>query len=156
MFGFFSSKKVVAFAPVKGRVLDITEVPDAVFSQKMMGDGIAVEPESNTVVAPCNGKIVLISSTKHAIAIESDGVEFLIHIGLDTVELGGRGFEVHVTAGSSVKQGEPLITFDKDYILAQEKPLITMMVITNMAEKVKSVDKHLSDSLGKVLTVAVK
>lgn len=156
MFKFFSHKKIVVFAPVKGSVFDITKVPDAVFSQKMMGDGIAVEPENDMVLAPCDGRVLLISSTKHAIAIESEGVELLIHIGLDTVDLEGQGFDVLVETGSHVKKGEPLITFDREYIQAQKKILTTMMVITNMDDAVKNLEKHLNDPSGKVLTVALK
>ncbi len=157
MFSFFKKKKSLdIFAPVKGKVLDITDVPDMVFSQKMMGDGVAIEPENDIVVAPCGGKIILISNTKHAIAIESEGVEFLIHIGLDTVELDGKGFESFVEANDIVKKGDKPLKFDRENITAQGKLLTTSIVITNMKDKVESLDKDYTSSDGKVFTVQIK
>ena len=121
----------------------------------MMCDGFAVEPESDTIVAPCDGKIVLLAHTLHAVAIEHEGVELLIHIGLDTVELDGKGFTASVSNGDMVKKGDALIQFDPAYLTAQQKPLTTMIVITNMDERVKSLEKDLHDT-DKVLTIQVK
>ena len=156
MFGFFNKKKLETYAPIAGKIIDITEVPDQVFSTKMMGDGFAIEPETDVVIVPCDGTVSLVAETKHAVAIESQGVQILIHIGLDTVDLQGQGFTAHVKENDMVKKGAPLITFDRDYIVAQEKPLTTMMVITNMDEKVKTIEKNLADSMGPILAIEVK
>jgi len=95
----------------------LEEVPDPVFAQKMMGDGIAIEPTEGTVVSPVNGEIVQFFPTKHAIGIKSEtGVEVLIHVGLETVGMKGEGFEGLVEVGDKVKVGTPLLTFDIDQI----------------------------------------
>ena len=154
MFGF-GKKKITVAAPVTGSLIDITDVKDEVFSSKMMGDGFAVEPDGDTIVAPCDGKIVLLAHTLHAVAIEHEGVQLLIHIGLDTVELDGKGFTANVSNGDMVKKGDALIQFDPGYLTAQQKPLTTMIVITNMDERVKSLEKDLHDT-DKVLTIQVK
>jgi glucose-specific phosphotransferase system IIA component len=154
VFGF-GKKKITVAAPVTGSLIDITDVKDEVFSSKMMGDGFAVEPDGDTVVAPCDGKIVLLANTLHAVALEQDGVQLLIHIGLDTVELGGKGFTPFIKNGDSVKKGDALIQFDREYLTAQQKPLTTMVVITNMDERVKSIEKDLQDK-DKVMTIQVK
>ncbi|MBB5335255.1 PTS glucose transporter subunit IIA [Pectinatus brassicae] len=154
MFGLFKKKLLEVSVPVQGEVIDIDKVQDEVFSSKMMGDGFAVEPQSDCVTAPCDGKIVLLSKTKHAIAIENQGVQLLIHIGLDTVELGGVGFTSYVEQGAQIKKGERLISFDKDYIVEKGKKLTTIVVITNMDEKVKKLEKNLQSDA--VLTIEVK
>ena len=155
MFGF-GKRKLKLAAPVAGRIIDITEVADDVFSSKMMGDGFAVEPsaEADTIVAPCNGEVTLVAKTLHAVALRADGVELLIHVGLDTVELAGEGFHALVKAGDQVRRGTPLLQFDRAGLVAQGKRLTTMLVLTNEAEQVKSVEKHLDDSAA-VLTVTV-
>ena len=153
LFGFGKKEKTIA-APVAGRVLDITEVDDAVFSQKMMGDGFAVEPAdgADTITAPCDGTIKLLADTLHAVAIESDGLEVLIHVGIDTVELGGQGFTALIEQGAKVSRGDALIRFDAAAIKQAGKPLTTVVALTNGAEKAKRIDKHL-DETERVLTV---
>lgn len=155
MFGF-GKRKLKLAAPVAGRIIDITEVADDVFSSKMMGDGFAVEPsaEADTIVAPCDGEVTLVAKTLHAVALRADGVELLIHVGLDTVELAGEGFHALVKAGDQVRRGTPVLQFDRAALEAQGKRLTTMLVLTNEAEQVKSVEKHLDDSAA-VLTVTV-
>ncbi len=157
MFGLFQRKKETLFiaAPIKGTVMDITAVPDAVFSDKMLGDGIGIEPEGNVIMAPCDGKIILVAKTLHAVAIEVQGIEILIHIGMDTVELGGEGFTAHVKTGDSVKKGDPLISFDREYISKQGKLLITPVVITNM-EKVKKLEKLYNSVDGVIMGIELK
>lgn len=153
LFGFGKKEKDIA-APVAGTILDITEVNDAVFSQKMMGDGFAVEPAegADTITAPCDGTIKLLADTLHAVAIESDGLEVLIHVGLDTVELGGRGFEALTQQGAKVHRGDALIRFDAASIKKEGKPLTTIIALTNGEEKAKKIEKHLEQS-ERVLTV---
>lgn len=154
MFGF-GKKEVIAGTPAVGRIMDITEVKDEVFSTKMMGDGFAVEPESNEIVAPCDARVTLVAGTRHAIGLEASGVELLIHVGLDTVELDGKGFEVDAAEGDQVKKGDRLMHFDREYITSQGKPLTTMLVLTNMDSKVKGITKNL-DQPDRVLVIQVK
>ena len=99
-----------------GKSVAIEDVPDEVFATKMMGDGIAVIPDEGKIYAPCDGTISMImDNTKHALGIKTeDGIEMLIHVGLDTVNLLGEGFETHVATGDQVEAGELLITYDKE------------------------------------------
>ncbi|HCY8171216.1 TPA: PTS transporter subunit IIABC [Staphylococcus aureus] len=121
----------IAHAPLTGEVTPLSEVPDQVFSEKMMGDGIAIKPSQGEVRAPFNGKVQMIFPTKHAIGLVSDsGLELLIHIGLDTVKLNGEGFTLHVEEGQEVKQGDLLINFDLDYIRNHAKSDITPIIVT--------------------------
>ncbi|HFU5050420.1 TPA: glucose-specific PTS transporter subunit IIBC [Staphylococcus aureus] len=121
----------IIHAPLTGEVTPLSEVPDQVFSEKMMGDGIAIKPSQGEVRAPFNGKVQMIFPTKHAIGLVSDsGLELLIHIGLDTVKLNGEGFTLHVEEGQEVKQGDLLINFDLDYIRNHAKSDITPIIVT--------------------------
>ncbi|HHA7006535.1 TPA: glucose-specific PTS transporter subunit IIBC [Staphylococcus aureus] len=121
----------IVHAPLTGEVTPLSEVPDQVFSEKMMGDGIAIKPSQGEVRAPFNGKVQMIFPTKHAIGLVSDsGLELLIHIGLDTVKLNGEGFTLHVEEGQEVKQGNLLINFDLDYIRNHAKSDITPIIVT--------------------------
>lgn len=130
--GLFKKKKPKAFyAMVNGKTLPIEEVPDEVFSTKMMGEGIAIMPADGNVYAPCNGKITMVmDSSKHAIGVENEeGVEVLIHVGLDTVNLMGEGFATHVKVGDAVEVGDLLITFDQEGLKEKGISDMTMMVI---------------------------
>jgi glucose PTS system EIICBA or EIICB component len=127
-------------APLKGELKPITEVPDQVFAGKMMGDGFAIVPVEGTIVSPVNGKIVNLFPTKHAIGILSDtGREILIHVGIDTVNLKGQGFETLVAENDMVEQGQPLLKVDLDYIKEHATSIITPIVFTNLAEGEKVV-----------------
>ncbi|MFC4076287.1 glucose-specific PTS transporter subunit IIBC [Salinithrix halophila] len=124
-----------AAAPMSGKVLPITEVPDEVFSGKMMGDGFAIDPTDGTVVSPVDGKVVNVFPTKHAIGLQgNNGMEILVHVGIDTVQLDGKGFELLVKQDAEVKKGQRLLKVDLDYIKKHAKSAITPVVITNMAE----------------------
>lgn len=137
---FRKIKNIEIKATVQGQAIALENVPDPVFSQKMMGEGIAIEPSEGLFVAPMDGKISLISPTKHAFGMENGkGVEMLVHIGLDTVGLNGEGFEVLCEAGTEVKQGTPIIKADLDFIKSKGIPTITPMVILAS----KSTDIHL-------------
>lgn len=121
----------VVAAPLKGDVLPLSEVPDQVFSEKMMGDGIAIRPTEGKVYAPFNGRVQMVFPTKHAIGLTSeDGLELLIHVGLDTVKLEGQCFDVLVEEGQEIKTGDVLMTFDLDYIQAHAKSDITPIIVT--------------------------
>lgn len=104
-------KRIVAVAD--GMVIPMEQVGDPVFAGKMMGDGVAIVPTGNVVVAPCAGTITMIAGTGHAFGMTCGGLEFLVHIGIDTVSLGGRGFHVLAKAGDQVAAGTPVIAFDR-------------------------------------------
>lgn len=121
------------YSPIKGEVVNITDVPDKVFSGKMMGDGIAIIPETGEVVAPFDGKVKMIFPTKHAIGLESnDGVELLIHFGLETVKLEGKGFEILAEADTDIVKGQPLMKVDLDFIKEHAESTVTPIVVTNL------------------------
>lgn len=127
-------------SPLKGEMKAITEVPDPVFAEKMMGDGFAIIPTEGMVVSPVDGKIVNLFPTKHALGIMSDnGREILIHVGLETVNLKGQGFEALVSENAQVKKGQPLLKMDLEYIKEHAKSTITPIVFTNLAEGEKVV-----------------
>ncbi len=120
------------YSPVAGEVFPISHIKDDVFASEAMGKGVYITPSENTVYAPFDGEIVMIANTKHAIGIKSEqGVEILIHIGIDTVELNGEGFKVSVKAGDKVKQGQELITFDRDFIIEKGYSLDIPVICTN-------------------------
>ncbi|TFJ91407.1 PTS sugar transporter subunit IIA [Lentibacillus salicampi] len=128
------SKKntISVMAPVDGEVIPLTEVPDPVFSEKNMGDGVAIKPTGGTVVSPVKGTIIQLFSTNHAIGIQTEnGAEILIHIGLDTVELEGEGFSSYVEQGSRVNVGDKLITFDVELVKRKATSEIIPVIITN-------------------------
>lgn len=120
-------------AYISGKVIPITEVADPVFSSKALGDGIAILPEGDTIFAPCGGTISMLADTGHAVGITADnGAEILIHIGLDTVSLNGEGFKIMTKQEKSVKTGEPLIKFDKEFIEKKGLASDCILVVTNM------------------------
>jgi len=129
----------VLVAPLNGKILELSEVPDPVFSQKMMGDGLAIEPSEGKVVSPVEAEIVQLFPTKHAVGLKTDsGLEVLIHIGLETVSMEGEGFEGHVEVGDKVKPGDELITFDMDLVKEKAKSTITPVILTNGDDVVES------------------
>jgi N-acetylglucosamine PTS system EIICBA or EIICB component len=120
-------------APVKGKIVPISEVPDDVFSTKMMGDGFAIKPVNGLFVSPVDGEITTVFPTKHAIGITSkQGYEVLIHVGLETVDLKGEGFEVFVQVGDSVKKGQKLLKVDIEDLKKKVPSVITPVVFTNL------------------------
>ncbi|WP_424449129.1 glucose PTS transporter subunit IIA [Microbacterium arborescens] len=119
-------------SPLDGTVVELSDVPDPVFGGGVMGPGVAIEPTGNTVVSPGAGTVAAAQPTGHAFGLELDnGVELLIHVGIDTVNLKGEGFEVHVKAGDRVEQGTPLVTFDRSVIEKAGYPLITPVIVLN-------------------------
>lgn len=133
-------EKVQILSPVTGTAQDITEVPDATFSDKVLGDGMAVIPSEGKVYAPADGTVVSITDTKHGIMFKtSQGVELLIHIGLDTVNLKGEHFTAHVGNGTAVKAGDLLVEFDLDAIKAKGYNPVTPVVVTNMDDYIRAV-----------------
>ena len=130
-----AGEKHTLCSPVTGTVHPITEAPDDAFASKMMGDGFFVYPTVGEVLAPADGEVVFVFDTKHAIGMKSvDGTEYLLHIGVDTVALGGKGFEVFVEAGQQVKKGDRLMTFDIDYIRANATSDACLVIFTGLPE----------------------
>lgn len=122
-------------APVSGDIVAIEDVPDVVFSEKIVGDGIAIKPTGHQLVAPCDGVIGKIFDTNHAFSIESfDGIELFIHFGIDTVELKGEGFSRLAQEGQDVKAGEPILEFDLPFLQSKARSILTPIVISNMDE----------------------
>lgn len=136
LFDFLKKNKttnVELYNPVAGEVIPIEEVADPVFSQKMMGDGFGVEPADGDVYSPVNGEIVSIFPTKHALGLKlENGVELLIHIGVDTVELEGKPFEILVEEGAQVTPDTLLAKVDLDALRESGKKETVIIVFTNM------------------------
>ncbi|MCM3741397.1 PTS glucose transporter subunit IIA [Oceanobacillus luteolus] len=150
-------KEISLVTPMSGEVISLEEVPDPVFSQKMMGDGIAVIPTDGTVVSPVNGEIIQVFPTKHAIGILGDNdAQILIHIGIETVSLQGEGFTVNVAKGDRVKQGDPLMQVDLNIIEEKASSAITPIIITNsdeMSEIEKKSEKQVKAGEQEILFV---
>ena len=132
MFGFFKKKADPAvYAPVKGKCIDITEVNDEGFSGKIMGDGVAVIPEERVIKAPADGRLTMIFETGHAFGMEADnGLELLLHIGIDTVNEQGKGFKILKKSGDTVKKGTPIVELDLAD-LKKKYDMTTMVIVTN-------------------------
>jgi phosphocarrier protein FPr/phosphocarrier protein len=121
---------MILVAPMSGWASALDEVPDPVFSGKVMGDGLAIDPTSGTLCAPCDGEVIALHAAKHAVTLRAtNGAEILLHIGCDTVALAGDGFEAHVAQGRSVRAGDPLVTFDLDALAPRVRSLITPVIL---------------------------
>ena len=123
------------YSPLIGRVVPLSDVNDPVFAEEMMGKGAAVIPTKGKVFSPCDGEILTVFRTLHAITMKADnGAEIIIHVGLETVGLDGKYFEAHVEDGAKIKKGELLLTFDLDEIKSAGYDVITPVVVTNSAD----------------------
>lgn len=133
MFGFKKKvNKVELTSPVNGKMIHLEEVPDPVFSKKMMGPGVAFISSDGKVHSPCDGELVSVFPTKHAIGIKAEnGAEILIHFGLDTVALEGNGFSQKVKTNEKVKRGDLLLEVDIDFLIENGYKIETPMIITN-------------------------
>jgi len=135
MFGLFKAKKQVVVSPADGDTVELKDVPDQVFSEKMAGDGMAIIPRSNTFVAPIAGVVTKIFSSNHAYSIQAkNGLEVLVHIGLDTVALKGEGFKRLVEEGTTVTMGKPIISADLEFLKSKGKNTITPIVLNHEKE----------------------
>ena len=147
-------KKEVIAPLTNGELVNISQVPDEVFSSKMMGDGFAMKTNDGIIVSPVEGKIVTIFPTKHAVTMESiDGREVLIHLGVDTVKLKGEGFETFVEENQTVKIGDKLVKMDVEFIEKNAKSSMPIVVFTNLSEgeSVKLVEGNVNaGELGKI------
>lgn len=133
------SKTVTLKAPLKGEVVSIDQVPDATFSEKLLGDGVAIIPSEGILYSPVAGKVVQVFRTNHAVGLATEeGSEILIHVGLDTVKMNGEGFKAFVKNGDTIKAGDKLLEFDLKMIRSKAKSDVTPVVITNM-DQVKGI-----------------
>nr|WP_283160571.1 glucose-specific PTS transporter subunit IIBC [Enterococcus sp. 9E7_DIV0242]OTP19096.1 PTS system, glucose-specific IIBC component [Enterococcus sp. 9E7_DIV0242] len=122
-------------SPVAGKIIPMSDVPDPVFSQKMMGDGFAIIPEDKVIVSPIDGTVVNVFPTQHAVGLKTDcGIELIVHVGLDTVALKGEGFQVLVNEGDQIHKGQKLFIVDFDYLKEQEKNTMTIIAFTNIVD----------------------
>ena len=127
-----NNKKLTLSAPLSGPIITLSNVPDDVFSSGVMGDGIGIDPLNDCLYAPCNGVVVHVAKTAHALTIRAEnGAELLLHLGLDTFELQGEGFELLVENGAQVSNGQPLLRFNLDLVAQRCKSLISLLVLTN-------------------------
>src|SRR3954451_4759977 len=125
-------------SPLSGQIWPLERVPDPVFAQKMVGDGLSIDPTDALLLAACDGEIVALPATGHAVTVRTpEGIEVLMHIGIDTVTLKGEGFHPCVKRGDTVRAGAPLIAFDLDFVATHAKSLLTQVVIAN-SERVTS------------------
>lgn len=118
-------------APVTGTVVEMTNIPDPTFSQGILGTCCGIEPEGGTICAPISGKISELADTMHAVGIEASGIEVLIHIGVDTVDMEGDGFKACTKEGRTVAQGDPLVKVDFDTVRQSGHPCTVIMAVTN-------------------------
>lgn len=145
-------------APLRGRSIPLEEVPDPVFAEKMLGDGLAIIPMDGKLVSPVAAKVVQIFPTKHAIGLRTkQGIEILIHIGLDTVLMKGEGFDVHVREGDHLQVGQLLLEFNLSLIEERAKSTITPIIITN-GERVAKLELLYAEQLipGETVIMSVR
>src|SRR5438067_3800653 len=125
-------QRVALLAPLSGVLVPLERVPDPVFAQRTVGDGVSIDPTSGELLAPAAGRVTLLHRASHALAITTDeGLEILVHIGVDTITLNGKGFTPRVRQGDRVAAGQPLISFDADPIARSAPSLLTQVLITN-------------------------
>lgn len=128
----FSGEKMTVKSPIDGTVLPLEQLPDETFATAILGPGCGIEPTGDTVYAPFDGKVTSVADTLHAVGLMSDdGIELLIHIGMDTVEMRGQGFTGLVKEGQAVKAGTPLLKIDLDAIRAAKHPTASAIIVTN-------------------------
>lgn len=126
------TRVLTLLAPVSGVIVPLGRVPDPAFAERLAGDGAAIEPLSDTVVAPCDARVVQVHRARHALTLTAAGLEIIIHVGLDTVMLNGAGFTALVQAGDDVQAGEPLLRFDPDSVARSARSLMTVVLVANM------------------------
>jgi phosphoenolpyruvate-protein phosphotransferase len=126
------AQTLTLLAPLSGIIVPLDKVPDPVFAQRLIGDGISIDPVSQELLAPCDAQVVQVHRAGHAVTLAAHGLEIVIHIGLDTVNLKGEGFTPKISAGAHVRAGDPLIVFDADLVAQRARSLLTEIVVTNM------------------------
>ncbi|AHG60301.1 PTS glucose transporter subunit IIA [Buchnera aphidicola] len=147
------SKKIEIVAPLSGDIVHIEDVPDLVFSKKIVGDGIAIKPTGNKILAPVNGTIGKIFESLHAFSIISeDNVELFVHFGIDTVKLKGKGFTKIANDNQNVNIGDEIILFDLDFLTEASKSILTPVVISNI-ENFKKIEKSSGNTVAGETTI---
>ncbi len=141
MFGWLKGKKTAIYAPVAGEVVALSNVPDEVFSAKMAGDGIAIKPSEDIFRSPIDGVITKIFPTNHAFVVSNNGLEVIVHIGVDTVALNGDGFTRLAKEGASIKSGDPVIQIDLPLVSSMAKSIITPIVVNS--SKISTRPQHM-------------
>ncbi|MEK3823045.1 PTS system trehalose-specific EIIBC component [Paenibacillus sp. FSL K6-1558] len=158
--GNASAKTLEVMAPLTGKAVPLEQVPDPAFAEKQMGEGIAIEPSGNQVVAPFDAKVAHVIKSKHAVILEhASGLQVLIHVGINTVSLKGEGFSMYVDTGDRVRAGEKLLEFDRNVIENAGYPLITPIIIPDgqdMVERVETVTGDVTSSQSGVLRIHLK
>lgn len=146
MLSFFKKsklKELVVYSPLTGRTVQLEEVPDPAFSEKAMGDGIAIEPAEGKLYAPFDGTVAQVIKSKHAYILEhSSGVQLLIHVGIDTVSLKGEPFFPLVSTGDSIIQGQPLMEFNLEAIRNAGLPTVTPVIVPVGIESIHEIVVH--------------
>ncbi|MGN4124150.1 PTS glucose transporter subunit IIA [Lysinibacillus sphaericus] len=152
----FGKRKLHIYAPMHGEIVSLDQVPDPVFSEKMLGEGLAILPIAGHVYAPIDGTVIFVAETKHAIGIRAkDGTELLIHIGLETVLLNGQGFTILVKEEEPVSIGQILIKVDWDFVQENAKSIITPILITNNKERQIQYQESKEGIVGETLLMIV-
>src|SRR6202040_3690378 len=122
---------ITLLAPLAGWSTPLAEVPDEVFAARLLGDGLAIDPTAGTLHAPCDGELVLVAASGHAVTVRTpDGCDVLLHVGIDTVGLAGEGFKGHVAQGARVHAGDALLSFDLDLLARRARSLLTPVIVT--------------------------
>lgn len=152
------TQELELFAPITGSYVSLSEIKDEVFSQGILGEGCGIIPSEGKLYAPADGEISVVADTRHAVGITTfDGVELLIHVGMDTVQMNGDGFAVLTSVGKKVKKGDLLLCFDIQKIKDAGCPIDTAFVVTDKGRLKKlyltvNCDYHFGDSVGKLYT----
>ena len=131
MSGAATGGSITLLAPLAGWSTPLDEAPDEVFATRMLGDGVAIDPTAGTLYAPCDGELLVVAASRHAVTVRTqEGCEVLLHVGIDTVGLAGDGFQVHAAQGSQVRAGDALLSFDLDLLAQRAKSLLTPVIVT--------------------------
>jgi PTS system beta-glucosides-specific IIC component len=152
-----AASDVIVYSPIKGSVIPLSQVKDEVFSQEIMGKGVAIIPEEGKVFSPISGKVTTVFPTKHAIGLTGNNIEILIHIGMDTVELNGKYYKSHIKDGDKISVGDLLMEFDIEKIKAAGYEVVTPIIITNSNNfsSIKAVDAATVNAKDQLLTAAI-
>ncbi|APC40220.1 PTS sugar transporter subunit IIA [Clostridium estertheticum] len=151
-------KSIILKSPIVGRCFDMSEMPDEMFSKKLLGDGVGFESTDGILYAPVDGEILQVFPTKHALILRTEeGIEILLHIGIDTLQMKGEGFEAFTEKGKQVKVGDKLLTFDNELIKAKVKSNLSVLIVTNN-NLIESIDIKLGtvDKDNEILKIRLK
>lgn len=160
MLGFFKKNKVIEIiSPATGRIIPIEKVEDETFAKKRTGDGIAVELTDGKIIAPFDGEITSMYNANHCLVIRSeDGIELLIHIGIDTIKLKGEGFKKYVELNDKVNKGDTILEADLDLLKSKNKSVVTPVIITNR-RRIDSIEKmkgNVEKGKDKIMNIKMK